>query len=248
MTTDSQKLAEAVPTADFSAENKAVITEMIADAVKSLVRTSDALDPAVRVGEERKKISFLAVSSVKLNYILGGALVISLSLLCVTTWFAIHPQREYFASDNGRLFPMIPLSVPYRKPSDVIQYAKETMIRSFTMDFQNYRQDIEDNRGRYTRGGFKSYIDALSTSGILDMVRQRRMNMSMTAGTGVLVKDGMENGAYFWLVEVPVEIKLTGQTTELPAQRLLALVRVERVDTLDSIEAIGVGQLVTKPL
>ncbi|MNN70219.1 Macrophage killing protein with similarity to conjugation protein [compost metagenome] len=116
------------------------------------------------------------------------------------------------------------------------------------MDFQNYRQDLEDNRPRYTRPGFKSYIDALQNAGILEIVRQKRMNMSVTAGTGVLVKDGIENGVYFWNIEVPIQIKLTGQISELPTQRFLATVRVERIDTLDSIEGIGAAQLITKPL
>lgn len=72
--------------------------------------------------------------------------------------------------------------------------------------------------------------------------------MSITAGTGVLTKEGVENGVYVWYVEMPIEVKLSGQTSELPAQRFLATVRIERVSTLDSIEGIGVGQLVTKPL
>ncbi|MCU1737528.1 MULTISPECIES: DotI/IcmL/TraM family protein [unclassified Pseudomonas] len=232
----------------FAAENRELMNQIITEVVSQVKQTSDAIEPAERVEKERKKISFIAVSAVKMNYILGAALLVAVSLNCVSTWFAIHPLREYFASDNGRIFPLIPMSQPYRKPGDVIQFAKDTLTRSFTMDFENYRQDLEDNRARYTRTGFKSYIDALQNAGILEIVRQKRMNMSITAGTGVLVKDGIENGVYFWSVEVPIQIKLTGQTSELPTQRFLATVRVERIDTLDSIEGIGAAQLVTKPL
>lgn len=232
----------------FASENRELINHIISEVVSQVKQTSDAIEPAERVEKERRKVSFIAVSAVKMNYILGTGLLVALSLLCVTTWFAVHPLREYFASDNGRIFPMIPMSQPYRKPGDVIQFAKDTLTRSFTMDFENYRQDLEDNRSRYTRLGFKSYIDALQSAGILELVRQKRMNMSITAGTGVLVKDGIENGVYFWTIEVPIQIKLTGQLSELPTQRFLATVRVERIDTLDSIEGIGAAQLVTKPL
>ncbi|AXQ50997.1 hypothetical protein DZC31_30250 (plasmid) [Stenotrophomonas rhizophila] len=248
MTTDHSSAPEPQASDQFSSENRAVINQVIAEVISKVRQTSDAIEPAERVEKERRKLSMIAVSSVKMNYILGGALLVSIGLNSVTTWFALHPVREYFASDNGRIFPMIPLSEPYRKPGDVIQYAKDTLTRSFTMDFENYRQDLEDNRVRYTRNGFKSYIDALQSAGILETVRQKRMNMSITAGTGVLVKDGIENGVYFWDIEVPVQIKLTGQTSELPAQRFLAKVRIERIDTLDSIEGIGAAQLVTKPL
>ncbi|MEB0221332.1 DotI/IcmL family type IV secretion protein [Pseudomonas sp. AB12(2023)] len=231
----------------FTEENRAHMDAMYKEVSLRLHQTTAAIDPAMRVEKTRKKIAFIAVSAVKLNYILAFAVVFLVMSNLVLGWFATHPDRQYFASDNGRIFPMIPLSQPYRKPGDVIQFAKDTLSRSFTMDFNNSQQQLEDNRYRYTRLGFKSYLDALQSSGVLDTVRKKRMNMSITAGTGVMVKDGVEDGAYVWFIEIPIEIRLTGQTTELPSQRFLATVRVERIPTLDSIEGIGVGQLITRP-
>ncbi|MDN7527693.1 DotI/IcmL/TraM family protein [Burkholderia orbicola] len=222
--------------------------EQLAELAAELHQTADAIEPAVRMEKDRKHLQFIAGSAVKLNFILATALLVSVVANGVLGWRAFNPDRQYFASDNGRIFPLIPMSQPYRKAADVIQYAKDTMNRSFTMDFLNWRQQLEDVRGNYTRDGFKSFIASLQASGVLATVRDRRMNMSVTAGTGVLTKEGVENGVYVWYVEMPIEVKLSGQTSELPAQRFLATVRIERVSTLDSIEGIGVGQLVTKPL
>lgn len=220
----------------------------IAQLAKQLHNTQDAIEPAVRMEKDRRSLQSIARSAVKMNFILGTGLVLSLTLNGYFGWIATHPEREYFASDNGRIFPLIPMSQPYRKAADVIQYAKDTMNRSFTLDFLNWRQQLEDTRHSYTRQGFKSFINSLETSGVLDTVRTRRINMSISAGTGVLTKEGIENSVYAWYIELPIEVKLAGQTSELPAQRFLATVRVERVSTLDSIEGIGVGQLITKPL
>ena len=217
------------------------------DLAIQLHQTADAVEPAVRRDKDRKKIQSIAGSSVKLNFILAVALLGSVVGNSVLGWYAAHPDRQYFASDNGRIFPLIPMSRPYRKAADVIQFAKDTMNHSFTMDFLNWRQQLEDARSSYTKEGFKSFIASLQSSGVLDTVRTRRMNMSITSGTGVLIKEGIEDAVYVWYVEVPIEVKLAGQTSELPAQRFLATVRVERVSTLDSIDGIGVGQLVTKP-
>ena len=209
--------------------------------------TEDAVAPTVRMMKDRHHIQMIAGSSVKLNFVLAGALALSIATNSVLGWFAAHPDRQYFAADNGRIFPLIPMSQPYRKAADVIQYARDTVNRSFTLDFLNWRQQLEDTRSSYTREGFKSFIASLESSGVLDSVRVRRMNMSITASTGVLTREGIENGIYVWYVEVPVEVKLAGQTSELPPQHFLATIRVERVPTLDSIEGIGVGQLVTRP-
>lgn len=213
-----------------------------------LHQTEDAIAPAVRAAKRREAIQWLARSSVKLNFMLSISLLVSVTGNCVLGWFAAHPVREYFATDNGRLFPVIPMSQPYRKAADVIQYAKDTMNRSFTLDFLNWRQQLEDVRGDYTQDGFESFIGSLQSSGVLETIRTRRMNLSITAGTGVLVKEGIESGVYVWYVEVPLELKLAGQTTELPPQRFLGTIRIERVPTVDAIGGVGVGQLVTKPL
>lgn len=213
----------------------------------SLHETSDAIDPAMRVLKDQYRWKFVADASVKLNYILAAALLVSVVANGVLGWRAFHPDRQYFASDNGRIFPMIPLSQPYRKAADVIQTARDTVTRSFTMDFLNWRGQLEDVRGGYTREGFKSFLKSLDTTKVLDTIKGRRMNMSVTAGTGVLTKEGVEEGRYVWYIEMPIEVRLTGQTSELPSQKFLALVRMERIPTLDAIEGIGVGQLVTRP-
>lgn len=202
----------------------------------------------MREQKERKHIQFISGASIKLNFVLVGTVALLILSNLYLGWYATHPDRQYFASDNGRIFPMIPMSQPYRKTADVIQYAKDNVTRSFTMDFLNWRQQLEDVRPGYTRAGFKSFLDALQQSGVLDTVKDKRMNMSISAGTGVLTLEGLEDGVYQWIIELPIEVRLEGQTTRLPAQRFLTTVRIERVPTLDSIEGIGVGQIITKPL
>lgn len=216
--------------------------------VKQLHGTVDTVLPAVRADRSRRLFAWLSRSSIKLNLILATALLASVLSNFVLGWYAVHPVREYFASDNGRIFPMIPLGHPYRKPADVIQYAKETVERSFTLDFVNWRAQLEDVRYRYDTDGFKSLIAALQESGILAAVRDRRMNLSITSDTGVLVKQGTEDGRYTWFVEAPIELKLAGQTSEMPPQRFKATIRVARSSTLDNIEAIQVVQIVTTPM
>jgi len=213
----------------------------------SLKKTANAFDPALKIDQERKQISHLASSFVKATFGLIIALILSLAANGYLAWVATHIDREYFASDNGRIFPLVPLSQPYQKAASVIQYARDTVNQTFTLDFLNWREQLEGVRARYTAPGFKSIVDSLQASGMLGTVRDKRMNMSITAGTGVLTKEGIENGIYIWIVEVPIEIKLAGQTTELPAQKFTAIIRVERIPTLDSIEGIGVAQIVTKP-
>lgn len=237
---------EATPPAASSAARLDFQPE-IDEVVRQLHGTADTVLPAVRADKSRRFLSWLSRNAIKACLVLSGVLLVQSVAIVGLAWFAVHPVREYFASDNGRLFPMIPLGRPYRKPADVIQYAKETLERSFTLDFSNWRGQLEDVRYRYDADGFKSLIAALQQSGILAAVRERRMNMSITTGTGVLVKEGVEDGAYTWFVEAPIEIKLAGQTSEMPSQRFKATMRIARSSTLDNIEGIQAVQVITKP-
>lgn len=221
--------------------------EDLGDISRRLHGTEDTVLPAVRSELSRRLLAWLARNSVKLNFVLAVGLAFSAASNVLLGIAATNPVREYFGVDNGRIFPLIPLSRPYRKIPDVIQYAKDTLNQSFTLDFNNWQSQLENVRPRYDREGFKSYLDAFQKSGILDSVRAKRMNMSVTTGTGVLVKDGVEDGVYVWYVQAPIEVKLAGQTSEMAPQRFRATVRVTRVPTLDSIEGIAVGQLITQP-
>lgn len=213
-----------------------------------LHQTQNAIDPAVRMEKQRRHIQFIAGSSVKMNFILCVALILSVLLNAYLGWRATHPVREYFATDNGRMFPLIPMSQPYRKTADVIQFTRDNITRSFTLDFLNWRRQLEDLRAGYTRDGFQQYLENLERMGILDTVKDKRMNLSISAGTGVLTKEGVQGGGFFWQVELPIEVRLEGQTSRLPPQHFRAVARIERISTLDSIQGIGIASLVTAPL
>jgi intracellular multiplication protein IcmL len=217
------------------------------EAASKLHRSQDSLDPALRAHEDRrqaKRTKDIVIGVTIMNALAN--LVLTVVVGCMA-YFVMTPHRTYFAADNNRIIPMTPLSAPYRTPADVISFGKRTLEECFALDFSNYQGQLEGCRGRFTRPGFKSFIDGLQANGILAMIRDRRMNLTSSTGTGVLVADGPEDGTYAWVIRFPLTLKLVGQTTEMPDQRLMATVRIRRIPTLDSVEGIGVAEVVTKP-
>lgn len=217
------------------------------DLAKVLHKNADAIDPIQKDREERKNISKLSGAIAKSNIILSWALCASVALNGVFGWFAFHPDRQYFAADGTRVIRLTPLSEPYLKAADVIQFARDTINRSLTLNFQQYRQQLEDVRQDWTREGFKQYLQQLQAGGYLDAIKSKRMNMTVTAGTGVIVRERLLDGVYVRDVELPLEIKLSGQVSELPAQNFVARVTVARIPTLDSLVGVGLDSIVIKP-
>lgn len=215
-------------------------------AVGGLHRSQDGLAPAVRAEQDRRKARSRDRERIGFSILSGVANVILVLIVAGQTWALAHQPRDYFALDGGRLIPMVPMSTPYRSSADVVSFARTTVERSFTLDFNNYRANLEDVRSRFTRNGFASYIESLKASGMLNTL-EKRMNLTSSAGVGVLVEEGEEDGSYVWVVRFPLTLKFVGQSSELPEQRLLATVRVNRIATAESVEGIGVAQIVTKP-
>ena len=215
--------------------------------VKTLHQNVDAIDPMVQEQKDRKRLSNISGSLAKSNMVLTWGLVASIALNGMLGWFAVHPDRQYFAADGTRVIRLVPLPEPYLKSADVIQFARDAINRSLTINFQQYRGQLEDARADWTREGFKQFLEQLEAGGYLDSIKTKRMNMTVTAGTGVIVSDRLVDNIWVRKVELPIEIKLTGQVTEQPAQNFIALVTVTRIPTLDSLVGVALDNIVIKP-
>ncbi|WP_241136253.1 DotI/IcmL family type IV secretion protein [Achromobacter insuavis] len=228
--------------------NDAIERKEVKQTAARLAKTLDALSPALAMQADHDAVKFLATWAVRLNILLAPALLVSILLNVFFAYQARDVTREYFGYTPGvGLTPMVPLSSPYRSVAEVLDFGQKTLLRSFTLSFSNYRQELEDVRHRYTDAGFATFLDQLDKSGILKMIKEDRINASITASTPVLTASGVVDGFFVWQTVSQVELKLSGQTTERTV-RWRATQRIQRVPTQQSIEALGVAQLVTAPI
>ncbi|MDL4860780.1 DotI/IcmL/TraM family protein [Halomonas elongata] len=198
--------------------------------------------------QSRKFVSKVASGVTKVSFIMGACLAGSIALNGYLGYKIANVQPEYFASTgNGRIIPLVPLSQPVMSVADVIDFAQKATRRSMTMDFLNYREQLENSRKYFTDAGFQSFLNSLSSSGILDTIRNSRYNMNATTETGVLAQQGVVDGRRVYIVNFPLTVKLAGQTSERPDQEFLATVRVERISTAIDAQGIAITQVVTEP-
>ena len=157
----------------------------------------------------RQHLTKISSASVKMNFVLSALLCISLIGNIILGQKATNPDRQYFATENGNIIPLVPTNQPYQKSGDVIAFAQATLTNSFNLNFEQYRMQIEGIRERYTNAGLESYIAGLKESGLIDTIKEKRYVMTISTETGVLIKEGNFNGVYTWIIEFPIEIKLS---------------------------------------
>lgn len=207
-------------------------------------------DPMKDVLDSMRKSQARAVTLQKLMKITGNtgvALLLSLVANGVQYWRATDVQREYFATDSGRLVRLAPTSEPGWSQEDVLNWGSQTLTRAFNLDFVHYREQVSSLAPRFGEAGYAGYVNALNASNILDALKKDRMNLTGTAGAGVVVRQGRySNGVWFWTAQYPVRLRLVGQNTRRPEQTFTFEITIMRVDPRLKPAGMEISQMISR--
>ncbi|END5025101.1 DotI/IcmL family type IV secretion protein, partial [Escherichia coli] len=161
----------------------------------------------------------------------GTCLLISITGNAIQYWHSTNVEREYFATDNGRLVRLAPTNQPAWSQNDAMAFGSQALATAFNLDFVHYRSQISSLSPRFSDEGFAGYVNALQASNILETIKKEKMNLTATTGAGVLVRQGqMSDGVWFWTFQYPVRMRLVGQTTSKPEQSFVFEITIQRVD------------------
>ncbi|WP_145592816.1 DotI/IcmL/TraM family protein [Yersinia bercovieri] len=184
--------------------------------------------------------------SLMVNIWQSASLFLCLLIIAVLGYAVLNPPVKYFATQDGRVIPLTPTDQPAYSDADVTDFGNRVIREAFTLDFVNYRSQMNNLLPRFSDEGFRSYYSALTTSNVLASIKDKKMNMSVMTSPGVVVSKGtLENGVYAWKIQYPVKFKLTGQTTSLPEQSFVLSLLIQRTDPRLKNTGLEVSQLIT---
>lgn len=119
----------------------------------------------------------------------GTCLLISITGNAIQYWHSTNVEREYFATDNGRLVRLAPTNQPAWSQNDAMAFGSQALATAFNLDFVHYRSQISSLSPRFSDEGFAGYVNALQASNILETIkksdRHDRRWRSGTTGTNV---------------------------------------------------------------
>ncbi len=160
----------------------------------------------------------------------GTCLLISITGNAIQYWHSTNVEREYFATDNGRLVRLAPTSQPAWSQNDAMAFGSQALATAFNLDFVHYRSQISSLSPRFSDEGFVGYVNALQASNILEPIKKEKMNLTATTGAGVLVRQGqMSDGVWFWTFQYPVRMPLVGHKTSKQEQSFVFEITIQRV-------------------
>ena len=184
--------------------------------------------------------------SMKLALALTVAL--SISLIVVAILLLNQPKPRYFAATPDlRLAPMVPLDQPLLTQDGLLTWASNAITGAMSLNFLEWREKLESIRPHFEDEAFKSFLASLQSSGILDMIRDKRLSASAVATRApVIIASGLVGGKATWRIEFPLIVSYESSQGVENTQKLLATVLVCRASTARTPRGVVIQQVVLK--
>ena len=170
---------------------------------------------------------------------LGLSVALAVSLGVIPRYFAATPDL--------RLAPMIPLNQPLLTQQGLLSWTADTIAGAMSLDFLEWRKKLEALRSHFDEDAYKSFLASLKTSGILEMIREKRLSASAVATRApVIIASGLVGDTATWRIEFPLIVSYESSQGVESTQRLLATVLVRRASTAITPRGVVIQQIVLK--
>ena len=184
--------------------------------------------------------------SMKVSLCLVAALCLSLGVSALL--LLNQPKPRYFAATPDlRLAPMVPLDQPLLTQDGLLTWASNAITGAMSLNFLEWREKLESIRPHFEDEAFKSFLASLQSSGILDMIRDKRLSASAVATRApVIIASGLVGGKATWRIEFPLIVSYESSQGVESTQKLLATVLVCCASTARTPRGVVIQQVVLK--
>ena len=204
------------------------------------------------VGEAERLIGGLGWY--RLQYQRAMKLAVGLVLVLLACAAAIgllvikQPAPRYFAATPDlRLAPLVPLDKPVLTQQGLLNWVTETVSNAVSLDFLEWREKLSRTREHFDEEAFKSFVASLNSSGILEMIRDKRLSVSaVVTRAPVIIASGLVGGKATWKIEFPLTVSYESSQGVESTQKLMATVLVARASTVTTPRGVVIQQIVLK--
>jgi intracellular multiplication protein IcmL len=179
---------------------------------------------------------------------LGMTLAVCAALAVIAMLVLTRPTPRYFAATPDlRLAPLVPLDKPVLTQQGLLNWVAETISNAVSLDFLEWREKLTRAREHFEEEAFASFVASLNSSGVLDMIRDKRLSVSaVVTRAPVIIASGLVGGKATWKIEFPLVVSYESSQGVESTQNLMATVLVRRTSTVTSPRGVVIQQVVLK--
>lgn len=158
------------------------------------------------------------------------------------------PPPKYFpTSADGVPIQPVPLNDPFHPTDYVINWAQNAILRIYSLDFVNFRLNLQESQIFFTTKGFLEFKHAYYISNnLLAVQRKKEVVSAAITGQAVVQSEGVspETGIYRWNLNIPVTITYQNSANEVINQVGRILMWVQRASLLIHAEGLAIDSLI----
>ena len=177
-----------------------------------------------------------------LTVALAALSIAALSLIFFLGSKRVHPIA---VDATGRVIPVVSLDNPMLTDTRVSGFVDECLRRSFSHDFENFRQTVNAAKECYTPAGSREFDQAISP--LLEDLQRMQIVMSVSLEASVVVNKYVRNGIYVWEVQTPMTLFRRGSRESIAPIRYLVTSNVMRVPLEHDVRGIAIRSIIIRP-
>ena len=159
----------------------------------------------------------------------------ALGLVLVLLFLVMKKERPaYYATTTaGTVVPMNALSQPAINQVFLLRWAKIAVRSAYNFTFNNYADHFAAIKNNFTDSGLASFKTALSKSGFLAAVINKKLIVSaIVPDTPVVLFHGEIDGIYTWRIQMPLLITFQSASGSQNQSQYIVSLTVTRVPSL----------------
>lgn len=152
----------------------------------------------------------------------------------------------FYTDADLRAFPPVPVSEPYVKQADLIQWVSQILPQSFTFEFVNYDDELKSLQQYFTPRGWAALLAQIAIYANANTVQESKLFINASAnGTPTIPNQGIIGGKYGWWIQMPLTLhKVT--VTRHDEISIVVQALVVRVPTLNNLTGIQIDNLLVQ--
>jgi hypothetical protein len=179
-------------------------------------------------------------------------LIVNAALIWIVTILITSPTKPvFFAMDNiGELINVVPITQPNVTEAELFAWATDAVQSIYTLDYINYRAEMQQSQKYFTTYGWTQYTRALkSSNNLVGITERKQIQLANVVGQPKVLAEGLLGTAYAWKLEMPLLVTYLLPPTYADKNKytnpLIVTVVIQRQSILQSYKGLGIVQIVS---
>lgn len=176
-------------------------------------------------------------------------LILALSQLALLGFsyfsYALRSPGEFFGAIPNQVdFQLQPLPRPNVSTKALLSWATLAATATFTIDFVNYQENLNNLRPYFTKRGYESYLTSLKETNTIVTINEKKLVLSaVPISQSIVAAEYDENDVHTWKIEVPITVTYLSVSEEQKQDKLVTLTIIQ-VPTSEAPTGIGIERYV----